>query len=123
LIPIVFVNQVIIDFIHEKGGKVKLHICGNITHLIPRIKKLKVDILDIDWQVDMEYAYTEMVPDVIRCGNINPVTIQDLTAEMLTEKTRNLILFEKGKKFILSGGCEITVKTSTENLIVMSEAW
>lgn len=115
-------HREIINFIHEKGGKVKLHICGNITHLLCYIKKLNIDILDLDWQVDMEYAFNEMGPDVIRCGNINPVEIQDLTIDKLAEKSKNLIQREKGRKFILSGGCEITVNTSPENLKTMSKA-
>lgn len=114
-------HQEIIDFIHEKGGKVKLHICGNITHLLPLLKNLKVDILDLDWQVDMDYAYNEMGHDVIRCGNINPVEIQELSTEQLADKTRDMIQKEKGRKYILSGGCEITLNTPPENLKVMSQ--
>jgi len=47
----------IIDYIHQLGGKVKLHICGDITHLLHAIKDIGVDIIDLDWQVDMDEAY------------------------------------------------------------------
>ncbi|MBS3777381.1 MAG: uroporphyrinogen decarboxylase family protein, partial [Bacteroidales bacterium] len=80
----------IVDFIHEQGGLVKLHICGDITHLLSEIKDLGVDILDLDWQVDLEEAYKIVGPDVIRCGNINPVDIQDGSYEEVKKISRTL---------------------------------
>lgn len=112
-------QKAIIDFIHEKGGLVKLHICGNITHLLPHIRDLNVDILDIDWQVDMEEAYRMTGPDVIRCGNINPVDIQNGSPPEVEAMTRQLLNKERSRKFILSAGCEITVNTPPENLMMM----
>ena len=112
----------IIDFIHENGGLVKLHICGNITHLLPEINDLNVDILDLDWQVDLEEAYNIVGSQVIRCGNINPVDIQNLSAEELKNAAKQLCDKEKDRKYILSGGCEITVNTPPENLHAMREA-
>ncbi|MBS3771473.1 MAG: uroporphyrinogen decarboxylase family protein [Bacteroidales bacterium] len=112
----------IVDFIHEQGGLVKLHICGDITHLLSEIKDLGVDILDLDWQVDLEEAYKIVGPDVIRCGNINPVDIQDGSYEEVKKISRTLINNEKHRKYILSAGCEITVNTPIENLRAMREA-
>ncbi|MEF8811218.1 MAG: uroporphyrinogen decarboxylase family protein [Bacteroidales bacterium] len=112
----------IVDFIHEQGGLVKLHICGDITHLLSEIKDLGVDILDLDWQVDLEEAYKIVGPDVIRCGNINPVDIQDGSYEEVKKISRTLVNNEKHRKYILSAGCEITVNTPPENLRAMREA-
>ena len=112
----------IVDFIHEQDGLVKLHICGDITHLLSEIKDLGVDILDLDWQVDLEEAYKIVGPDVIRCGNINPVDIQDGSYEEVKEISRTLVNNEKHRKYTLSAGCEITVNTTPENLRAMREA-
>jgi uroporphyrinogen-III decarboxylase len=49
-------HREIIDFIHEKGGRVKLHICGDITHLLPSLAGLNIDIIDLDFAVDMQHA-------------------------------------------------------------------
>ncbi len=111
----------IISFIHDSGAKVKLHICGNITHLLPSLKDLGLDILDIDFMVSLEQAFRILGPDVIRCGNINPVEIQDKTAGEIGEITSQLLEAEKGRKFILSAGCEITVNTPVRNLKIMKE--
>jgi uroporphyrinogen-III decarboxylase len=71
---------------------------------------------------DPEEAFRQFGPDVIRCGNINPVEIQDLTADEVYVKCRELVNREKGRKFMLSGGCEITVNTPEENLLAMRRA-
>ncbi|MFC2090318.1 uroporphyrinogen decarboxylase family protein [Bacteroidota bacterium] len=112
-------HKQLIEAIHEKGARVKLHICGDITHLLPSLKDLNVDILDIDWQVDPEKTLQIMGPDVIRSGNINPVSIQDNNAEKLTTCVHDLLAREKDRRFILSGGCEITVLTPPENLALL----
>lgn len=115
-------HKEIINFIHENGGLIKLHICGNITHLLPSIKELDVDILDCDYQVNMQEAFNTVGPNVIRCGNINPVMIEERCAEEIYNATRILVEQEKNRKFILSAGCEITVHTKHENLMAMREA-
>jgi uroporphyrinogen decarboxylase len=104
------------DHIRSLGGIVKFHICGDITHLLPSLSRVQPDILDIDWQVSFEDAFGIMPPGTAVCGNINPVDIQDKSTGALLSLTKNLLLSNSGKKFILSGGCEITVNTPVQNL-------
>jgi MtaA/CmuA family methyltransferase len=112
----------LVSYIHSIGSKVKLHICGNIMHLLPSLKDLQLDILDIDWQVDFEEAHRIMGDRVAICGNINPVKIQDATEEDMEKTVRELLRREENKKFICSGGCEITVNTPARNLLAMRKA-
>jgi MtaA/CmuA family methyltransferase len=112
----------IIEFIHSLNAKVKLHICGDITHLLPSFKSLNLDIIDIDWKVDMEHVHTILGENVFLSGNINPVDIQNKDENELLLMTRSLIQKEQNSRFILSGGCEITVNTPVRNLLVMREA-
>lgn len=114
-------HKSLVEYIHGLGAMVKLHICGNITHLLPSLKEVKPDILDLDWQVDLQNAHEMLGPDIIRCGNINPIEIQDMTKDDLAQRVRDIISNEKKHNFILSGGCEITVKTPVENLRLMRE--
>lgn len=115
-------HREIIGFIHGLGARVKMHICGDITHLLPALSDLEIDILDLDWQVDLDYAYEVMGPEVIRCGNINPVFIQDKSPIEIYNKCCKILTNEKGRRFILSAGCEITVNTPEENLLAMRKA-
>jgi MtaA/CmuA family methyltransferase len=114
-------HKEIIHYIHDCGGKVKLHICGDITHLLPSIKNLGMDILDLDWQVDLDKAFDIVGPDVVRCGNIDPVIVQNKTSDEIKVITRDILDKEKGRKHIISAGCEITVNTPVENLLTMRE--
>jgi len=109
------------EYIHSLGAKVKMHICGNITHLLPSLKDTKPDILDIDFSVNFEDAFNSMGPQVSICGNINPVIIQNSNPAKIKELSKSLIESNNGKRFILSGGCEITVNTPVENLLAMRE--
>lgn len=115
-------HREIIDFIHDLGARVKLHICGDIKHLLPSISDLGIDILDIDWQVDPQHAFEVMGPDVIRCGNIDPRFVMDKTYDEILTACKQLCNKEKGRKFILSAGCEIIVTTPVENLMAMRKA-
>lgn len=110
-------------YIHSLGAKVKLHICGNITHLLEELPYSRPDIVDLDWMVDMDRAHTLLGADTVRCGNLDPVgLIQEKDREVILLETRHLCERERGRGFILSGGCEITVRTPPEHLMAMREA-
>ncbi|MCK4993254.1 MAG: hypothetical protein KAS29_22300, partial [Bacteroidales bacterium] len=113
-------HRELFEFIQSMGAKVKLHICGNITHLLEDIREVKPDIVDMDWMVNMDYAWETLGSDIIRCGNLDPVSvIQDLSPEEIRDETEHLCQNERGRPFIFSGGCEITVNTPVEHLKAM----
>jgi MtaA/CmuA family methyltransferase len=113
-------HREIVQYIHSLGASVKIHICGDISHLLPDLKDVKPDILDLDWMVDMDQAYRVLGDGIIRCGNLDPVRIiEQQSADEVAEKVRELCRKEKGNPFILSGGCEITVDTPSKNLLTM----
>lgn len=115
-------HRELIEYIHSLGGKIKLHICGDTTHLLPSYKDFNLDILDLDWQVDITHAREILGEKVIFAGNINPVQIQDKSRDKVFEMCRSLVDKHKNERFILSAGCEITPLTPAENLKAMSEA-
>lgn len=110
----------IVEYIRSFGVKAKIHICGNITHLLPDLHDVNPDILDIDWMVDMDHAYDILGEGIHRCGNLDPVAVIEREGEKaVSEKSRELIVKESTRPFILSGGCEITVGTPAVNLHAM----
>ena len=115
-------HRELISFIHANGALIKLHICGDITHLFPHINDLGIDILDLDWQINPQLAFEVMGPDVIRCGNIDPRFVKDKSPDEILKACKLLCDNEKGRKFILSAGCEIIVTTPVENLMAMRNA-
>ncbi len=116
-------HRELFEYIHSLGAKVKLHICGNITHLLGHIRELKPDIVDVDWMVDMDEAYDTLGEEIVRCGNLDPVAvIQDQEASEIRLKAEQLCKQEAGRPFILSGGCEITVNTPADHLRAMRKS-
>jgi MtaA/CmuA family methyltransferase len=114
-------HKELVSYIQSLGAQVKMHICGDISHLLPSLSELNLDILDLDSQIDMNYARNLMGKSVALCGNINPVSIQNAGIEQIRQITSSLVESQQGQKFILSGGCEITVNTPPENLMAMKE--
>ncbi|TFH27667.1 MAG: uroporphyrinogen decarboxylase [Bacteroidia bacterium] len=111
------------EYIQSLGARVKLHICGNISHLLEDIRELKPDIVDLDWMVDMDEAYEKLGDSIIRCGNLDPVAvIQDKNPAEIERKTKLLCENEAGRPFILSGGCEVTINTPDTHLKAMRTA-
>ena len=112
----------LISFIHDCGASVKLHICGDTTHLLESLKDLKADIIDLDWQVDIDLARNILGDEVVLGGNINPVLVQDKTVDEVYNLSKMLVDKYKAEKFLLAAGCEITVLTPHQNLTAMRRA-
>ena len=110
-------HQELIDYIHSLNCAVKLHICGNITHLIPHLAKTGTDILDLDWMVDMAATRKIVGDDIWLCGNIDPVNVvQNGPKEVIRQAYSDLVSTEIGDKFIFMAGCEITPFTPIEHV-------
>jgi MtaA/CmuA family methyltransferase len=116
-------DKELIDYIHEQGALVKLHICGNISHLLPVIREAQPDIVDIDWMVDPQEAFEILGDKIIRCGNLDPVKMyREMSSDEVYAFSKELVDKEKGRRFILSAGCEIPVGTPHENVNAMKRA-
>ena len=115
-------HKELISYIHDLGGKIKLHICGDTNHLLPSYKDFDLDILDLDWQLDIDHARSVLGEEVIFAGNINPVLIQDKPEHEVFQLCKEMVEKYKNERFILSAGCEITPLTPAGNLNAMSEA-
>ena len=113
-------HQELFSYIQSLGARVKLHICGNISHLLEDLRDVGPDIVDIDWMVDMDEAYEKLGDGIIRCGNLDPVSvIQDKAPDRIREDSLELCRKETERPLILSAGCEITVNTPHEHLKAM----
>lgn len=107
----------LIDGIHKMGGKVRLHICGNISRSLADVATLGADMVDLDWMVPIDKARTELGPLQVIAGNIDPVHVlrngspADITAALTkcytdVAKTR----------YIVAAGCEVPRDTPLQNI-------
>jgi MtaA/CmuA family methyltransferase len=112
----------LIEYIHGCDASVKLHICGDTTHILESLRDLHADITDLDWQVDLDHARKILGNDIVIGGNINPVLVQDKSEEEVYALSRQLVEKYKNQKYLLAAGCEITVLTPHPNLMAMRRA-
>ena len=110
-----------VDALHQAGALVRLHICGNITHLLPGIAELGVDILDVDHMVDMSAVRRAVGGKVVLAGNLDPVgAILKGSPELIRESLRK-IYEQVGNPYMVAAGCEVPARTPKENLKALCE--
>ena len=111
-----------VQALKSMGVTVRLHICGDTTHLLPGISELGIDIMDVDHMVDMSTVRRELGEDMVLAGNIDPVGAVRLgTPGSITESIRN-IYREVGNPYMVTAGCEIPPGTPEENLKALCES-
>ena len=111
----------LVSAIKAMGAKVRLHICGNITHLLPGIATLGIDVLDVDHMVNMVKVREVVGNKVTLAGNIDPVEgVLFGTPEKI--RTYMQAIYEQvGNPFAINAGCEIPSGTPKENLLALCE--
>ena len=106
----------LVDGIKTAGAFVKLHICGNTTHLLPGIATLNVDLVDLDHMVDMQKAREVLGPDVVLTGNIDPVNgVRRGSPTSIRDAVKSTYV-AVGNPYMVNAGCEIPSGTPVENL-------
>jgi MtaA/CmuA family methyltransferase len=100
----------------DMGAKVRMHICGNITHLLPGLASLNLDVIDVDHMVSLAKVREVLGPKVAVCANLDPVTdVYRGTPAAIRGKLERCYL-EAGNPFIVNAGCEIPSGTPADNL-------
>jgi MtaA/CmuA family methyltransferase len=111
----------LVDAIHEAGGLVRLHICGNITHLLPGISKMGVDILDFDHMVDARTVREAVGTGTVIAGNIDPAGAVKGGESDAIRKYMQDVYAAVGNPFMVTAGCEVPPGTPNENLKALCE--
>ncbi len=109
------------EAIRAQGGLVKLHICGNINHLLPHIGGLGVDILDIDHMVDPKKAREAVGPKTAIAGRMDPVAdvLHGTPESIRREAAASYAAI--GNPHLVMAGCEIPPGTPDANLKALCE--
>lgn len=106
----------LVEAIHGLGGFVRLHICGNTTHLLPWFAQLGCDIVDLDWQVDLCAAREALGARQTLVTNLDPVRgVMESTPAEIQQALRDLYA-AAGNRLMAGAGCEIPPGTPLENL-------
>lgn len=115
-------EQRIFAAVHEMGALARLHICGDITHLLPLVADSGADIVDLDWMVDIGLAAETLGDYPVICGNFDPVRIMlQGTPEQVREASLHC-LHRGGQRCISAAGCEVPDGTPHQNLQAQAQA-
>jgi MtaA/CmuA family methyltransferase len=106
----------LVDSIHARGGKVRLHICGNTRRILDGMGSLGCDMVDIDYPVQMGQARAQTGADQVLAGNLDPVRdlrngTPETIAQCLSEVKR-----QAGTRWVVAAGCELVRDTLRENV-------
>ena len=114
-------EKALINHAHSLGAKVKLHICGNTTAILPDMIRTGADIVDVDHLVgSMEKFLPLLSANQVFSGNSDPVSvIQNGTHAQVVASVHTCFTDTKGRG-IVSAGCEITPETTVERLSAYS---
>ena len=107
----------VMDAIHKKGARARLHICGNISSILEYLPLTGADIVDIDWMVDFKEANRIFEGKCAACGNFDPVKIM---LNGSTDDVREAVLScinDGNNTTFIAAGCEIPKMTPLDNMI------
>lgn len=110
-------EKALVDHIHSLGAIAKIHICGNISAILPEVIRTGADIVDIDHRTGpVTDALKLLRPGQVFSGKCDPVSVlQDGDSELISSCS-HAFFSEAGGRAILSAGCEVTPGTSAGNL-------
>lgn len=109
-------ERLLVDAIHAAGARVRLHICGDITRLLPHIASLGVELIDLDHMVGRAAARTALGPRCVLIGGVDPVSIIMRSDPETVRAAIAAAHRDCGQAYCPAGGCEIPSGTPTANL-------
>ncbi len=109
----------LIKEIHDAGGTVCYHICGDTTSIVSDMATSGCDMISIDNKVDLEYTKKTIGDKLPILGNVDPVEILYLgnTEEVdLAVKSCLQKAYDSPSGYILASGCDLSGDIPLENI-------
>jgi len=115
----------LIDFIHDRGKSVTLHICGKTNRIWDAMADAGADCISIDNAADLGEA-KKIVGDRVRImGNVRPseTMLQGTPADVRRE-VRDCVAraWDSPKGYIVASGCSLPTETPFANIQAMMDA-
>lgn len=114
-------EKALVEHIHSLGAMAKIHICGNISAILPRVIGTGADIIDIDHRTGPVTDVLGLLgPHQVFSGKCDPVSVLQDGDRELIGSCSHAFFSEAGGRAILSAGCEVTPGTPAGNLMFFS---
>ncbi len=110
--------------IHDAGGLVKLHICGNTSTLLEDMIESGADLFNVDHLVDFDTA-CNVYGKAGKCfkGNLDPVAdLLQATPQQCRQKSIECISKAKNNRYMLSPGCEVPKDITDETFAAFCDS-
>jgi MtaA/CmuA family methyltransferase len=106
----------LVDGIHSRGGRVRLHICGNTRRVLADLGTLGCEMVDLDFPAPMDQGRVLMGSEQTLAGNLDPV--RELRDSNPAAIIHSLEVLQKqaGARWIVAAGCEVVRDTPHENV-------
>ena len=105
--------------IHDKGGMVCYHICGETQKVLKMMAEAGPDMVSVDERVPMTFA-KEVAQDYMPIvGNVDPTNMMMFgTPEEIAEAVKNCVLdsYDAKHGYILATGCDLNVNVPLESI-------
>ena len=106
----------LVEEVQEYGIPFSIHICGNTNLIIEDMGTTGAKILEVDWQLDMQFARERIPLSTVLMGNIDPCFPLVLgTPKDVDDAVKNVIAATKGRSHFVSSGCAMGRNTPPEN--------
>jgi len=106
----------LVDGIHSRGGRVRLHICGNTRRVLADLGTLGCEMVDLDFPAPMDQARALMGSEQTLAGNLDPVReLRDSNPAAIVQSLETLQQ-QAGARWIVAAGCEVVRDTPHENV-------
>lgn len=115
-------HKALVAAIHAAGALARLHICGNISELMPLLAELPYDIIDLDTVTPVAKARAALGPDRVLLGNIDTVSVvRGGTPSEVTLALEACFQDSGRRRYIVGAGCEVPGDSPTANIAAMAE--
>jgi MtaA/CmuA family methyltransferase len=110
-------EKILVELIHSAGALAKIHICGNISAILPEVIRTGADIIDIDHRTGSVGEAVKLLSGrQVFSGKSDPVTVIQNGNKSLIRESTFTFFEEAGRRAMLSAGCEITPETDFKKL-------
>lgn len=103
--------------IRAKGARIIVHVCGNASRILERLRQVEANAFAFDSEVDVKTASAILGKPVVGC--VKPSLINNFPPEMVLEET--LISMQKGARLI-SPPCGLGLDVPLQNLKIICQA-
>jgi MtaA/CmuA family methyltransferase len=110
-------QKALVDHIHSLGAYAKIHICGNISAILPAVISTGANIIDIDHRTGSVSDAVKLLSNrQVFAGKSDPVSVLQDGGEDKIRESSILFFREAAGRAILSAGCEVTPGTDEDQL-------